>query len=70
MKIQESNYSTTASRREASRESTRHLHISCNAYMMPNPLGFGHPAIPHIDKPGKTYNIGANKAKRERRAAR
>lgn len=70
MKMQESNYSTTASRREDRRQATRYLHISCKAYMIPNPLGHGHASLPHIDKPGKTYYIGTNKAKRAYRACR
>lgn len=72
MKMQESNYSTTASRREAARESVRYLHTSCKAYMVPNPLHTINTPLPpnqrwlpHIDKPGITYNVGRNKAKRE-----
>jgi hypothetical protein len=65
MKMQESNYSTTASRREAARESVRYLHTSCKAYMVPNPESTQLPMIPYTQRPGITYNVGRNKAKRE-----
>lgn len=40
-----------------------YFHISCRAYMMAHPLGASYPAIPHVDKPGKTYDVGRNKLK-------
>lgn len=67
--------STTASRREDRRDSVRYLHVACMAYMVQNPLHKpDHPLppaqqfLPHVEK-GTTYNVGRNKAKRERRAA-
>lgn len=37
--------------------------------MVPNPIDPMMPLIPWVQKPGITYNVGRNKAKRERRAA-
>ena len=44
------------------------VHRSVDAFMVSNPEGAHLPAIPVIRYPGKTYNVGRNKAKRERRA--
>jgi hypothetical protein len=59
--------STTQTRRDERIQSTRYLHVSCEAYMTPNPLGANLPTIPYIQRPGVTYNVGRNKAKREMR---
>lgn len=48
----------------------RYFHISCKAGMRPDPRGNAFPAIPWVQKPGITYNVGRNEAKRERRALR
>jgi hypothetical protein len=58
---------TTASRREERHDNRRYLHVSCDAYMTPDPAGQALPMIPYIG-PGTTYNVGRNRAKRERRA--
>lgn len=47
-----------------------YLHISCEARMVLNPIDPMLPPLPWIQKPGVTYDIGRNKAKRERRARR
>ena len=41
----------------------RYLHVSCDAAMIPNPLIPGM-KMPWVERPGKTYNVGRNKAKR------
>lgn len=45
----------------------RMFHLSCVAYMAANPAGPMLPSVPIVEK-GDTYNVGRNKAKRERRA--
>jgi hypothetical protein len=62
--------STTASRRDDRLSNQRWLHVSCKAYMGDHPLGPEFPAIPYIQRPGITYDVGRNKAKREKRAAK
>ena len=44
------------------------LHVSAEARMVPHPLSATAPWIPWIQKPGRTYDIGRNAAKRARRA--
>lgn len=44
------------------------VHRSVNAFMVANPEGAHLPTVPVIAYPGKTFNVGRNKAKRERRA--
>jgi hypothetical protein len=44
------------------------LHVSAEARMVPHPLSANAPWIPWIQKPGRTYDIGRNAAKRARRA--
>ncbi len=46
----------------------RYFHTSCRAGMRGDPRGIGYPAIPYVEKPGTTYNVGRNMAKRERKA--
>lgn len=52
--------------------SPRMVHESCIAFMAPDPrsaiVGFELPRIPTIVPTGGTYNVGRNKAKREKRA--
>lgn len=45
-------------------------HVSAEVSMIPNPLGKMLDPIPMISRPGKTYNVGRNKAKREKEAMR
>jgi|SRR6185437_9508186 len=45
-------------------------HVSAEVSMIPNPLGEMLPPIPMVSRPGNTYNIGRNKAKREKKAMR
>ncbi len=51
----------------------RMVHQSAAAGMVPDPrsaiTGFALPLIPWVERPGKTYNVGRNRAKRERREA-
>lgn len=47
----------------------RYLHVSCKCGMRANPFNALAPALPWVESPGKTYNVGANAAKRARRAA-
>lgn len=44
------------------------IHKSCDTYMVPDPQLKG-PPLPWIQKPGVTFNIGRNAAKRARKAA-
>lgn len=44
---------------------SKYFHTSCVAYMMAH-KDIGVPPIPYIG-PGKTYDVGKNKAKHERR---
>jgi hypothetical protein len=50
----------------------RMVHKSCHATMIPDPNSaidsVARPMIPYIQKPGITYNVGRNAAKRARRA--
>jgi len=48
---------------------SRYLHTSCNVAMLANPDPMK-PRIPWIEKPGHTYNVGSNAAKRAKRAAK
>lgn len=43
------------------------FHTSAKVAMVPNPDGPLLPAIPRVQKPGVTYNVGRNKTKRERK---
>ena len=64
---------TTETRRNARVEAIKYLHISCRAYMVENPLNTATmklAPVPHIEKPRSTYDIGRNKAKAVRRAAK
>ncbi len=61
---------TTETRRNVRRDATKYLHISCRAYMVENPRSTNRALVPYIEKPGSTYDIGRNKAKAVRRAAR
>lgn len=45
----------------------RMLHKSAEVAMIPHPTNPMIPPTPWIQKPGETYNVGRNKAKRERR---
>lgn len=45
-------------------------HISAEVSMIPNPLGEMFPPIPMVTRPGNTYSVGRNKAKREKKAMR
>lgn len=44
------------------------VHQSAEVAMLPNKGGAHLPRIPWIQRPGITYDVGRNKAKRERRA--
>lgn len=48
----------------------KYLHVSAEVSMVPNPLGKMLDPIPMVNRPGETYNIGRNKAKREKKAMR
>ena len=64
---------TTETRRNARAEAIKYLHISCSAYMVENPLNTATmklAQVPYIEKPGSTYDIGRNKVKTVRRAAK
>lgn len=45
------------------------VHKSCDAYMVPDPFNPMGPMRPFVSK-GETYNVGSNKAKAQRRAAK
>ena len=45
-------------------------HVSAEVSMVPNPLGKMLNPIPMVTRPGTTYNVGRNKAKREKKAER
>jgi len=45
---------TTATRREERLDKQKWFHISCEAYMAPNPLGSAFPALPFVSR-GVTY---------------
>ena len=45
-------------------------HISAEVSLIPNPLGKMFPPIPMVSRPGKTYDVGRNKAKREKKELR
>lgn len=67
--------STTASRREAREAATKYLHVACKARMVTNPkhtadnpLPPHQQLIPYVERPGSTYNVGRNAAKRAARA--
>lgn len=48
----------------------RYFHISAHVSMRSDPRGATFPKIPTIAKPGKTYNVGRNAAKRAQRELR
>lgn len=50
------------------RSRSRMTHKSCDVAMLPHPDPM-QPSLPWIERPGHTYNVGRNKAKRECRAA-
>lgn len=45
----------------------RYIHVSAAVQMRPVPFGAGIQYAPWVQKPGETYNVGRNKAKRARR---
>lgn len=45
-------------------------HVSAEVSLVPNPLGAMLDPVPMVTRPGTTYNIGRNKAKREKKANR
>lgn len=45
-------------------------HVSAEVSMVPNPLGKMLNPIPMVTRPGTTYNVGRNKAKREKKTER
>lgn len=45
----------------------RYLHTSAAVAMLPHPTDPLMPPIPWTQRPGVTYNVGRNKAKRESR---
>lgn len=47
----------------------KYLHISAYARMVPNPINPLWPPVPWVQRPGVTYDVGRNKAKRAKRAA-
>jgi len=50
--------------------SGRMIHQSAAVAMIPHPTNPMIPPTPWIEKPGHTFNVGRNKAKRERRERR
>lgn len=47
----------------------RYAHMSAAVRMLPNPAGDHLPLVPWIERPGHTYDVGRNAAKRARRVA-
>jgi len=48
----------------------KYVHVSAKASMIKNPLDSALPPIPMVTRPGTTYSIGKNKAKREKKLNR
>lgn len=48
---------------------SRLIHQSAAVAMIPNPIDPLAPPLPWIEKPGHTYSVGRNAAKRARRIA-
>lgn len=46
----------------------KYIHTSVKAGMVIDPRGKEFPPIPMVMRPGDTYNVGRNKAKREKKS--